>query len=167
MKQVQQHRTTPPVEYWIILGIALRASGLLYHILFIIGLYFLFKHLQPLGGFPILTVTSIFVGMAASQIYSLLVLHPELYSVHRILEPVIVAFAAVALLFTQKRGWAWALIIYSALGGILFFIGAVYHFPKAANPRSLFLEAILCFIELWLLSSWIRIKPYVATLNDI
>lgn len=151
----------------VCLGIALRASGLFYHILFIVGLYFLFKHLQSAVGFTLLTATSIFVGMAVAQIFRLVIVHPESYSFLRIIEPVIIALAAVALLFTQKRGWTWALIIYCALSGLLFFIGAAYHFPKTANPQSLFLAAVLSFMELWLLSSWIRLKPSVATLADI
>jgi hypothetical protein len=167
MKQAQQQRTSPPIEYWFVLVIALRASGLYYDILFIIGLYFLFKHLQPSAGFTLLTATSIYVGIAVAKIYGLLILYPDSYSILRIIEPVIVAFATVALLFTQKRGWAWALIIYSALSGLLFFIGAAYHIPKAANPKALFLAAVLGFVELWLLSSWLRVKPYVATLADI
>ena len=167
MKQTQQQRTSPPIEYWFILGIALRASGLTYHIVFIIGLYFLFKHFQPAAGFTLLTATSIFVGMSVAQLFRLLILVPESYTFLRAIEPLVVAFVAVALLSTQKRGWAWALIIYCALSGVLFFVGAAYHFPKAANPKSLFLAAVLSFIELWLLSSWIRVKPYVAKLEDL
>ena len=77
MKQAQLQRTSPPMEYWFILGIALRASGLTYHILFIIGLYFLFNHFQPAAGFTLLTATSIFVGMSVAQLFRLLILMPE------------------------------------------------------------------------------------------
>lgn len=166
MKTDSQQRTSPPIEYWLVLGIALRASGLTYHILFIVVLYFLFKHWQPLAGFALLTLTSIFVGLAFSTFYSLLISHPETFNMTRFLEPVIVTFMAVALLFTRKRGLAWALIVYSTLSCIVYFLCSVYHFPRAASPRALFVVAIFSFVQLWLLSTWMRSQPQIATLQD-
>ncbi len=163
MKQAQQQRTALPIEYWLILGIGLRAKGLTYHILFIIGLYFLFKYFQPAAGFTLLTVTSIFTGMSVAQLFRLLPQIHESYTLICAIEPLVVAFAAVALLFTRKRGWAWALIIYCLICCLV----AVYYFPKTRNPQSLFILAVFSFIELWLLSSWIRDKPYVANLGDL
>ena len=167
MKQAQQQRTSPPAEYWCILAIALHASGLVYFILFIVGLYFLFKRLQSAAGFTLLAVTSILVGMAVAQIYQLVIVHPESYSFLRISEPVFVSFVAIALLFTQKRAWAWVLIIYCALGALLWFILTACHFPKAPDPRSVSLGAVLSLVELWLLSSWLRAKPHGITMADV
>ena len=149
----------------MVLGIALRASGLTYHILFIVALYFLFKHWQPLAGFTLLTVTSIFVGMAFSTIYSLLILHPETYRTSRFVEPVIVAFVAGVFLFTRKRSLAWTLIVYSTVSVLVYFLGAVYHFPRAASPRALFFAATVSIVQLWLLSTWIRSQPPVASIQ--
>jgi hypothetical protein len=166
MKTDSQQRSRPPIEYWILLGIALRASGLTCHLLFIVVLYFLFKHWQPFAGFSLLTLTSIFVGMGFAKIYYLLILYPQNYSTLRFFEPLIVAFTAGALLFTRRRGLAWLLVVYSALGVLIFFLGAVYHFPRKASPQALFFAATLSFIELWLLTTWIRSQPPVARLSD-
>lgn len=150
----------------MILGIALHASGLSFYILFIVVLYFVFKHWQPLAGFSLLTVTSIFVGMAFSKVYYLLIWHPEKYSMLGFVEPVIVAFAAGALLFTRKRWVAWVLIVYSTVTVLFFLLGAVYHFPRATNLPAWFFAATFGFIQLWLLSTWLRSQPQVVTLRD-
>jgi hypothetical protein len=167
MKQNQQTRTSLPFEYWAISGIALSASGMFYYLIFIVGLYFLFKRIRPSAGFPLLTVTSIFVGISIPRIYALLVLESDSPRFGRMAEPAIIGLVAVALFFTQKRGLAWVLVVYSAFFGLASLVWAVFHGSNSAHAKASVVISIISFVELWLLLNWIRYKPALSTPQDL
>jgi hypothetical protein len=97
------------------------------------------------------------------QIFFLLVLRPDLSGFRRVLEPALVAGAALTLLVTQKRAWAWPLIAYSAAAGMLFLLSALFHFPKSNTPpRFQLVYALVNWTVLWLLLRWMRAQAPAA-----
>jgi hypothetical protein len=164
MNQEQPPTNRLPIVYWIIIGFALGAMDRLYAVPITVGLYFLLKHLRPKAGYELLTVASVFTGMALTQILHKL-LFPDLFPFYRLSEPVAVAVMALALLCTQRRGWAWILIIYSALFGVFLLLSLPFHYPKNMRPQIQFVYAAVYLTMLWLLVRWLRKqKPAAHTL---
>ncbi|HTY87074.1 MAG TPA: hypothetical protein VMB80_06385 [Candidatus Acidoferrum sp.] len=156
MNQQKPQKPAPPMmEYWFVIGIALSASGMFYNLLFIAVLYLLFRHQRPDAAFELLTVTSLLVGMALSDIFKM-ALSPELNSVHRYWEPAGVIAATLALFYTEKRGWSWLLISYSAVMVAFKIWAAAKHLPRGVRPQFQIVHAGIFFLVLWLLAIWLR-----------
>jgi hypothetical protein len=153
------------MEYWFVIGIALGASGMFYTLAFVAILYFLLKRQQPNIGFELLTVTSTLAGMAFADIFKV-ALRPELYSLDHLWEPVGVMCVTLCLLHTQKRGWAWLLIVYSGVMGVLMLLAAAWHLPKNVRPQFEIIVAAIYFVILWLLVRWIRAQKSLASTHD-
>ena len=151
-----------PMICWIIIGFAIGAMDTFYTAPIVVGLYFLLKHLRPKASYELLTVTSVFIGLALTQILQKL-LFPDLFPFYRLSEPVAVAGIALALLCTQKRGWAWALIIYSAFFGVLLLCTLPFHYPKNMRPKFQIICAVVDLTILWLLVRWLRKQKPVAS----
>ncbi|MGO8837870.1 MAG: hypothetical protein ACLQAH_09280 [Limisphaerales bacterium] len=151
------------MEYWVIIGIALGASGMFYALALIVVLYFLLQRRWPDAGFELLTVTSTLTGMSFADLFKI-VLRPELFSLDHIWEPFGVFCITIALLYTRKRGWAWLLMVYSGGMGALLLLAAAWHLPKNVRPQFQVIVAAIYFMVLWLLVRWIRQQlPPVST----
>ncbi|MEY4916271.1 MAG: hypothetical protein RL616_184 [Verrucomicrobiota bacterium] len=156
MSQEKPQTNQVPFGCWMIVGLALLGGRMFYHIAFTIAVYFLLKRLRPTANILLLTASSVFIGMSIAQTLQILVSHPELYQFHRVLEPVLLASVAFVLFLIQKRSWAWPLIIYSGLAGIILILSATFHFPKDARPKFQFSCAVVNLTMLWLLVQWLR-----------
>jgi hypothetical protein len=166
MNQEQPPTNRLPIVCWIIIGFALGVIDRFYTIPITVGLYFLLKHLRPKAGYELLTVASVFTGMALTQILKRL-LFPDLFPFYRLLEPVVVAGVALALLCTQKRGWAWVLIVYSSLFGVLLLLSLPFYYPKNMRPQFQFICAVINLTMLWLLVRWLRKQKPVAFTQNV
>jgi len=157
--------TRPPIEYWFFLGVALRASGLTYVIILMIGLYWMLRSARPNAGYALLTVASALVGLALSVIYLALLKPLDLHHCHELMEPIASASFVLALLFTEKRVWAWLLIIYLGLNVCLLFRKALFHTPQLGTVQFLLFFALVDLLLLWLLWGWLQKRKFSAPAN--
>jgi hypothetical protein len=156
-----------PVIYWAILGIALGAGGMSYTFFAILGINLLLACVLPPSDFELMLVASVCCARAVVQCLQLLLLHPNLFSVERILEPVFVAVLASILLTTQKRVLAWCLIVYAAIMAGLLLQLVILHFPKVARPQLQLATAAINGLLVWLLVCWLqKMRPVISVLHD-
>ena len=141
--------------YWTILGIALGWGGMFYTFVSVLGIYLLLTRLRPGARFELMIVASAFGGMAVVQVFHT-ILRPNLFSLDHLLEPIVVAGLAIVLLFTQKRVWAWCLIVYSTVIGVLSLYVALHHLSKESRPQFQFANAVISAILIWLLVCWLH-----------
>lgn len=142
----------------MILGIMLGLGGMFYTFIFVLVMYLLLVRIRPGIRFELLLVASVCGGKAIVQGWEILVSHPNLFNSDRILEPVIAAALAIALLVSQKRILAWCLVIYTAFLGVLLLWSALFHIPKESRTQFQFVNAVINGLLAWLLVQWLR-KP--------
>jgi hypothetical protein len=156
MNQSQPQINKLEMLYWIILGIALGRGSMFYTFVSILGIFLLLTRVRSNAHFGVLLVASVCGGKAIIQGWEILVLHPNQFNFDRILEPIIAAAFAIALLVTQKRALAWCLIVYSALIGVLLLWSALTHNPRESRPQVQFSNAVINGLLTWLLVCWLR-----------
>jgi len=155
----------PPIEYWFFLGVALRASGLTYVILLMIGLYFLLRRARPNGGYALLTVTSVLLGLHLFAIYLTLLTPLDWHRCLRLLVPVAVATISLNLLFTEKLVWAWLLIIFLGFNICSLLRKILFHTPQLGPLQYLLFFVLVDLLLLWLLWGWLQKQKLSAPAN--
>ncbi|MGA2241510.1 MAG: hypothetical protein ABSH11_05675 [Verrucomicrobiota bacterium] len=155
MNQSQPQINKLAMLYWTILGIALGWGGMFYTFVSVLGIYLLLTRLRPGARFELMIVASAFSGMAVVQVFHT-ILRPNLFSIDHLLEPIVVAGLAIVLLFNPKRVWAWCLIVYSTVIGVLSLYVALHHLSKESRPQFQFANAVISAILIWLLVCWLH-----------
>jgi zinc-ribbon domain len=151
---VDQKRTIGfSIEYWLLLAIAISASGYLYAVVAVVILYLVFKRMRPLGDWELLMVAS---GITGTRIFEFLHLLSLNASPLRFLEPAVVTGAAIALLFTQWRNVARFLVAYQAFGVAVEFLWTLLCAPKNIRPQDVAFSVIISGLGVWLLMRWLR-----------
>jgi ABC-type Fe3+-siderophore transport system permease subunit len=153
MSQTQQRTSRPPVEYWFIVGLGLSASGLFYAAIAVVAWYFFLKRRQPRMDWELLMVASGYLGIATVRIFQILLMRENPY---RMTEHVILSAAALMLLFSQRRGWAWFLLVASALGALIWFLSAALGITKHTSAQFMVLAGLIDLLWIWLLAHWLR-----------
>jgi hypothetical protein len=138
-------------EYWLLFGIALCASGYFYMALSVVTLYILLSRLQPRADWELRMVASGFTGAYIFKIFY--ILSENTGPIH-LLEPALVILVAVVLFFTQQRGLALVLFLYSVLGVIVQLLSALVHF-KDTSPKYAIFWAVLLGLSAWLIRHWL------------
>ena len=160
MNQSQPQTDKLAILYWMILGFmfAMGRSGTFYPFISVLGMYLLLTCVRPGARFELVLVASVCGGEAIVQGLQILILHPNLYNLDSILEPVIAAVVAIALLVSQKRMLAWCLVIYFVFMGVLLLWAALLHLPKETRPQFQLVDAAVNGLMAWLLVQWLQ-KP--------
>jgi hypothetical protein len=159
----QRQSSGVPFEYWAILGLGLGASGYLYFFLLVVILYLLLKRLQPRADWELLMVASGYFGVGIFG--TLQMLYRGENALH-FMEPVIVTCAALSVLYTQRRGWACFLLMYSVLSALVFLLSALLHVPKGARPEFAVFNAVFFGLGAWLIKRWLNNHSPVQDSND-
>lgn len=153
-ESVDQKRTIGfSIEFWLLLAIAISASGYFYIVVAVVITYLLLKRMRPLADWELLIVASVITGTSIFVFLHLLSLNAIPI---RFLEPAVVSGAAVALLFTQWRNLARFLVAYQALGVLVELLWALMCAPKNIRPQDVAFRLIISGLGIWLLIRWLR-----------
>jgi hypothetical protein len=151
-----------PLEFCMLCGIAISASGN-FHMFIVIVIFYLFlKPMQPSGDRTLAMLASGFTGGSIMQFVQMLAWNKG--PVH-FLEPAVVAIAALILLTTERRGLAWFLLVYSAFGVLINLLSAL-GFPRNVDLQIVVFRMIFLGLEIWLLVRWLRRKRPAGSLHD-
>ena len=141
-----------PLEYTLTVVVAISAGGYFYVVTLVLVLYLLLKRMRPRTDWELLMIASGYTGL--NIIGSLHILSSG-ESPFFLLEPVLVSCAALAVLFTQRRGWALFLFVYSIAGALICLLTALLYIHKGVRPDYPVLRAAFFGSGTWLLKRWL------------
>jgi|SRR5882724_7611636 len=161
-----------PIEYWLIIGMALAASHLGWEYLAVGGCCLFLKKSRPLIDWELLFVTSVVSGIRIAEIFQMMVRGLSFY--HG-LEPLIVIIITVTLFYTQSRILAKLLLIYSALLAISYPLSASIHISKNVDStyvkdfekEYVIIFTVLNLLMIWLIWRWLHRSHKPSTLVSI
>ena len=153
-----------PPEYWIIAGLGLAASHLIYFFLTILGCYTLLRILRSKADSELILLAAVFLGMAIYGGFKTPIANNNLH-LFVVIMSFVVAGIALTLLYTRLRIFAWLLFVYSALS--IFYTLFVFCMSLLMASRGLAIQGHLSWqygifytaldaFMMWLVWRWLK-----------